>query len=414
VELPSQLQLYNEVFNGVNYQVGDIKKVVLFPQQSGKLTLDPMEGECIARVRVKRNSSGSPFDAFNDPFFNDPFFGFGGVRDVKFAVRSLPLAINVKPLPADAPPAFSGAVGDLKLEGILDRNSVTANDAVNYKVRIKGNGNIGLIEAPELSLSPDIEQYDPKVLDDLSYGVKGASGSRTFEYLLIPRFQGEYEIPSVEFVYFDPKRKRYISLNTLPEQIEVRKGAGGTTAAVSGAAKSDFQLLNREIRFIKTSEPDLSIGDVELHNKSMYWALLLLPLVILGGLVWFNRKRFNEMANATEFRSRKASRNAKKRLKQAYTLSRNGEEKNFHEEINRALWQFMSDKLRIPVADLTKDSVKENLTKSGISETLVTQLLSTIEYCEMYSYAGSGSQRSMDSVHNDVVKLISEIEKEYE
>ncbi|MBL0342593.1 MAG: BatD family protein [Bacteroidetes bacterium] len=178
MQMPAQLTLSNETVNGVNFQVGEIKKVVLFPQKSGVLNLEPMEGECIARIQVKRNKSGSPFDIFNDPFFNDPFFSSGGIRDVKFAVKSEPVKITVKELPAGAPESFNGAVGKFNFEGSIDKTKLKENDAVALRLKLTGKGNIKLVEAPELELSPDIEKYDPKISDNINVNEKGASGSR--------------------------------------------------------------------------------------------------------------------------------------------------------------------------------------------------------------------------------------------
>jgi oxygen tolerance protein BatD len=407
IELPSQLQLYNEVYNGINYQVGDIKKVIVFPQHSGNLVLDPMEGECIARIRVKRNNTSNPSNPFNDPFF-----GFRGVRDVKLAVKSIPVIIKVKELPSGAPQGFSGAVGKFSIEGLADKSTLRANDPITFRIKIKGNGNINLINAPPLDLSPDIEQYDPKVNDNISYSNRGASGSRTFEFLLIPRYQGVFEIPPVEFAYFDINKKRYVTLNTKKVLLKIEKGLKGSAATVAGSRKADFQLLNREIRFIKITSPNFDSAGKHFFGSGYFWLLLIAPLVFLSGLIFYRRKLAIDNADLTGLKSKKARKIAKKKLKYAFQLLQKNDEKLFYEEVTKAIWEFIGNKLRIPVSELSRDNVTKNLLTVGYNENTIKELMKVLEYCEMSSYSGTANKRNMNEIYESVVNVISSIENE--
>jgi len=413
IELPSQLQLYNEVYNGVNYQVGDIKKVVLYPQQTGTLVLDPMEGECIARVKVKRGSSNSPFDVFNDPFFNDPFLGFGGVRDVKLAVKSNPVQIKVKELPKNAPGSYSGAVGKFSIESIIDNTTVKANDAITVRIKISGRGNLNLIDAPALKLSTDIEQYEPKISDKILVNDRGSSGSRTFEYLLIPRYPGMYEIPPTIFTYFDVLKKQYVRLSTKSIQLKIEKGSEASSAVIAGTAKSDFQLLNREIRFIKTNVPNFDKSDRIFYGSGLFWTLILFPVLLFIGLLAMIKKRKNELADVVGAKSKRATKLARKKLKLAAKLMQGGDERAFYEEVTRASWGFIGDKLKIPVSDLSKSNATIKLQESGVHDDTINRIMELIEYCEQSNYAGQKVSMNMEEVYSSVETVISKIEDEY-
>ncbi len=411
IQLPQQLRLYNEVYKGVNYRVGEIKKVVLFPQQSGTLTIDPMEGECIARIPVKRNRSGNPFDIFNDPFFNDPFFGSGGVRDVRFAVKSDPIKIQVKGLPPNPPVSFNGAVGKFAIEGTIDKTQVKSNDAVNFRLRVNGKGNLKLLEAPVLETGQEIESYDPKVTDNISTTEKGSSGTRTFEYLLIPRHQGKYQIGPVEFSYFDLDKRDYVTLKTPAYTLEVERGKDGASA-LSLSGKSDFKVIGRDIRFIKTHQPDFNAIDSDFYGSWFFYVLSLLPFAGIFGLILLRKHHLSINSDAAAVKSRKATRMARKRLEIASKYLRTGDQAAFYNESARAIWGYLGDKLRIPPATLNKDSASAGLLRRNVSESLVNELSQLLDTCEYARFARMADDAKPDQIYSRTVSLITRIEDE--
>jgi hypothetical protein len=411
LELPAQLQLRNEVYNGVNYQVGEIKKLIIYPQQSGVLTIDPIEGEVVARIQVKRTRSNNPFDVFNDPFFNDPFFGAGGFRDIRYAAKSDPVKITVKELPPNAPASFKGAVGKFTLDAGIDKLNPKANDAVTLKMKISGNGNLKLLEAPDFAIPGDIESYDPKISDNISFSSKGATGSRSFEYLMIPRVPGKYELGEVEFSYFDPSRKAYTTLRKGPFTLNVAKGADGGYVS-AGTGKSDFKVLGRDIRFIKTAEPDfISLGN-RFAGSWIFWVLVLLPVVLFCGAVVYYKKHQESMQNVAAWRSRKAGQAARKRLSGAKKLLDSGNTAAFYESASRALWEYAGHKLHLETSKLNREIVAERLAATGTRGELITRFGELIDKCEMSRFAGAAFQQSPAEVYNEAVELITRIENE--
>ncbi|HMT30021.1 MAG TPA: BatD family protein [Bacteroidia bacterium] len=411
MQMPSQLTLYQESVNGVNYQVGEIKKVVLFPQQSGTLTLEPMEGECIARIQVKRNKTGSPFDIFNDPFFNDPFFGSGGIRDVKFAVKSDPIKITVKELPANPPSSFTGAVGRFTFDGNLDKSNIKSNDAVSLKLKLTGKGNIKLAEGPVLELSPDIEKYDPKISDNITVNEKGASGSRTFEYLLIPRQKGTYNFGPIEFTYFDLDKKNYVTLKTRPFSLNVEKGVDGGSATTM-SSKAEFQVLGRDIRFIKTGVPEFTDGDDDFYGSWLFWILTVTPFIGIALLVQYRKRHLALNSDLSLVKSRKATKMARKRLETADKLLKAGNQSGFYDEVGKAIWGYLSDKLKLPVSVLTKESVVDSLKEAGVGSETINKMISTLDTCEYARFGRMEGGDGAEKIYQETVNLITKIEDE--
>ena len=410
MQMPPQVQLHNEVINGVTYSVGELRKVLLFPQQSGTLTLDPMQVECIARIPVKRKQSNNPFDIFNDPFFNDPFFG-SGASDMKVAIKSAPVKITVKPLPSGAPEFFNGAVGHLSFEAALDKSETRTNDPVTLKIRISGKGNLKLIDAPVLNLPSDIESYDPKVNENVTSNVSGSSGTKIFEYLLIPRHQGTYEIDPVSFCYFDLDKRQYISFHSPRFELKVAKGSD-ESAAVSGASKSDIQVLGNDIRFIKTGPLHLNITGNTFYLSWRFFALFLLPFIIALLAYFWNRKNRELNSNIGLVKSRKANKMARKRLALAGKLLQPKDREKFYDEIFKALWGYISDKLGIPPADLSKESASLALREKKVSEESVKKIMEAISYCEFARFAPQDGSSSQENMYRDAIAIISNMENE--
>lgn len=406
VELPDQLQLTQEVIDGVSYRVGEIKKLILFPQQSGTLTIDPMEVKCIARVRVKSRS--------NDPwgFFDDPFFG-GGVRDVAYEFKSQPLKVNVKSLPGNAPAGYQGAVGDFNFEARLDKNETKVNEAVNLRIKINGSGNLKLVPAPEINFPQDLESYDPKITENFRAGAEGLSGNKTCEYLIIPRHEGEYELDAVSFSWYDPGKKQYITRTAGPFKIKVGKGKG-SGQAVSGAeavSKSEFHELGQDIRYIKVKTPAFSTsGQSGFYGSPLFFTLGVAPLILFGGLVFWQKRDERLRADITGMRMRKATSQAQKRLANAARLMKNRENDKFYEEVLRSLWGYMSDKFLIPVAELSRDKAAAILAGKNLDPALITEFTRAVDECEMARYAGSYAGSDPASVYQKAEKVINGIE----
>ncbi|MFN5325392.1 MAG: BatD family protein [Bacteroidota bacterium] len=412
MEMPKQMTLYNENVNGTPYQVGEIKKVVLYPQQSGILTIDQMAGECVARVRVNRNRSNNPFDIFNDPFFSDPFFGSGGVRDVPYAIKSDPVKITVKELPSGAPAGFNGAVGEFSLETLLDREKVKTNDAVNLRIKLTGRGNLKLIESPFSTIPEEFESYDPKVGDQISIGSRGATGTRTFEHLLIPRVPGNYQLGPIDFAYFNPETEAYVSLSSPPIKLEVEKGKGDTSPIVSSGGKSDFRIIGRDIKYIKASSGKIEKAHQRFFGTWYFYLLTLVPITAMIALAITKRKQIAMKSDAVGYKSRRANAMAIKRMKEAERNMMQGENGKFYEETGKAIWTYLSDRLRIPVSELSNEHVVAELKKAGATDSTADSFKLLLETCEFARFAGASPSTEPKLIYDQTIKLITDAEKE--
>ncbi|MCC6599088.1 MAG: protein BatD [Crocinitomicaceae bacterium] len=407
IELPQQPQFQRENVNGVIYNVADIKKTILFPQRSGILTVDAMKGEVVARVPVKQQQrSRNPFDAF----FNDPFFG-QSAQDISLQIGSQPLSITVKELPEGAPASFNGAVGNFSLKADFDKKEVRAHDAVNLKIEISGKGNIKLLDAPSIKCPPDFERYDPKILTNASASSAGVNGNKTFEYLMIPRTMGEYKINVGDFTFFNPSTKNYVTIPGFETVLSVAKGDENNSSTVSGYTKSDLQMLGKDIRFNKVNTPSFVVSKGLFYRSATFYTLVLLPPALLF-LLLVSRKKTEELRqNVSLMKSRKANKVAMKRLSAAKKFLAAGKSEEFLDEMFRTLWGFVSDKLQIPVADLSKENVAAILAVKNVKSHTTEQLLQAIDACEIARFAKSKALPNED-IYKIGIEIISLLEEE--
>ncbi len=393
-----------ERVGGVNFRTVVLKKVLLLPQRSGKLKIDPMEMEFDVRLAVQNNRRRR--DIFDD------FFGRGSYKDFKYTAKSRAVTINVKPLPEDAPPSFYGAVGKLNMEAWLDRGQTVINDPVTLKIKISGKGNLKLLDPPDIEFPPGIESYDPKTADNISSKQTQMSGNVIFEYLLIPRNAGEYKINPIEFTYFDLDKKNYVTQTSETFIIKVAKGDGGEAGTiVTGVNKEAIQYLGKDIRFIKGGPVLFAKGNEMLFGSFTFWSLLCSPVVLfLFLLLW--KKRTEELnKNQVLLRTRQATKLARKRLAAAKSNMNGKSSDKFHDEITKGLWGYLADKLAIPAADLTKDSVRAVLNEKGIEEAKIERFLRVIDESEFARYSqSSGESAERSRIYNDAVEAIGDLE----
>jgi hypothetical protein len=408
VPMAQQLEFRSENYDGVNYKVADIKKVILFPQRSGTLNIDPMEGEVIARVQIKsQQRSNDPFDIFTDPFGNNPFMR--NVQDIKVSLKSEPIKITVRDLPAGAPAGFTGAVGKFTYEASLDKKETTAHDAVNLKIKISGKGNVKLIDDPKIEFPPDFETYDPKENVSANVTSSGVSGTKTFEYLLIPRNAGNFKIPVTPFSYFDLEKKQYVQIPAPDINLKVGKGSETSTTVVTGVSKTDVQILGKDIRFIKTSEPQFESNSGPLFNSPLFYTLTLTPAIFFLGLLFVRRRNESMAGNVRLVKSQRANKVAMKRLSEAKKFMLANEREKFLDEMFKALWGFISDKLQIPVSDLSKETAAKALHDRHIPDGLIAQFTDTVDTCEFARFAG-GMADNIESIYKKGIDTITQLE----
>jgi hypothetical protein len=408
ISMPQQLQFHTENYDGSNYNVAEIKKMVVFPQRAGILELDPMEGEVIARVQAKKQQRNS-----NDPFsqlFNDPFFNFNQWQDMKVALKSDAVKITVRELPSNAPAAFNGAVGKFNLDVSLDKKETKAHEAVTLKIKISGKGNLKLLDPPKVEFPADFETYDPKISSNITATTAGVTGSKTFEFLVIPRNAGEYKIPVGGFSFFNLDKKQYESVPSQDLILKVEKGNETITTTVTGVSKSDVQLLGKDIHFIKTNHPAFIRGSGSFFGSALFYALMSAPAFLFGALLVF-RKRYMEMqGNIGLLKSQRANKVAKKRLSAAQKYLASNNKEKFLDEMFKALWGFVSDKLQIPVSELSKESASQALRSKNISEALIGQFIETIDNCEFARFA-PGMAASNEEIYKKGIDVISKLEQ---
>lgn len=399
VDLPSQKQWTLEHYNGRNYNTTVYSQYVLFPQQSGKLEIPSITFEGTISQMV---ASADPFDAF---------FNGGSYVNVKKNIVTPKLSINVKELPAGKPANFSGGVGEFTLSSSISTQELKTNDAVTLKLVISGTGNMKLINTPEVGFPQDFEIYDPKVDNKFNLTRSGLAGNKVIEYLAIPRHAGTYTIPPVEFSYFDLKSQTYKTLKTDAYTLNVAKGEGNSDQVVANFTnKEDLKVLGKDIRYIKTGEVALSKKDDYLFGSLTYWLWYLVPMVLFIVFLVVYRKQAMENANVAKVRTKKANKVATKRMKLAGKLLSDKNIAAFYDEVLKALWGYISDKLNIPVSQLSKDNIEEELTRYGVADDLIKSFINTLNECEFARYAPGNQNEAMDKVYESAIDVISKME----
>ena len=405
VEAPTNIEFQRENVDGNIYYSAVLRKYVLIPQQAGSITIDPAELVCVVNVRVAPTGGASIFDSF-----------FENQRTIRKRVMTDPYTINVSPLPAGAPATFGGGVGKFSISASLSKDSLMTHEAASLVITVKGKGNISLLEAPEVSFPPDMEVYDTKVSERTDKGTGGTSGSKIYEYPFIPRSHGDFEIPAIRYSYYDINAGRYVTLSTQPVRYHVDKGkddpATQPGTAVQGVNRSGVKSLNEDIRFITTKMPSMSSKGRFFVFSTGYW-MLLAGLALLAFILWLAfRKMAARRADVAGTRTRKASKMAVRRLRQAGEFLKQNLYTAFYEELHKALVGYISDKLNIAVADFSKDTVAQQLAENGISEDLAGEFVGLIDACEFARYSPDAGHDAMEAHYQNAVKVISSIESD--
>ncbi|MFQ8827285.1 MAG: protein BatD [Alistipes sp.] len=393
-----------ETLNGKVYDARVVKEVLLYPQQSGTLHIEQSSMTVVAQIVVQsRSHSQSLFD---------DFFGGQSVQEVRKNLSAAPVPVTVRDFPAGAPASFNGAVGKFQLNGSLDKQTVTANASDTYLLKLSGSGNLPLIQAPKPELPASFESYgNGKSTESLSHNASGISGYKQFEFPFIPgrraitRFLGRVR-------YFDPDAAKYVTLTTPPFGVEVlpdSTGGGSGGGIVSGIGREDLKILDSDIRFIRLGDSGLSRKGSLLFGSAAYFGMLAVLLALFVAVYLYLKKHLRDMRNVTLVRNRKASKVALQRLRAAHDHMAAREEKQFYEEMLRALWGYMSDKLNIPVANLTKDNIREEILRRGISAELANHYIGIISDCEYAQYSPSASVQ-MTELYGEAVRMLSKFE----
>lgn len=389
-----------EHYKGHNYSTTVYRQFVLFPQQSGKLFIDPAQFQMTVGKPVQ---SADPFDAF--------FNGGSSVIEIKKSIATPKIAINVNPLPAGKPADFSGGVGEFNISSSINSQQLKTNDAITIKLVISGTGNLKLISNPEIKFPEDFEVYDPKVDNQVRLTREGLTGNKVIEYLAIPRHAGTYKIPGVSFSYFDIRSKSYKTLKTEEYIINVEKGAGNADQVIANFTnKEDLKVLGEDIRFIKQNDVTLHPKGSFFYGTTGYWLFYIIPA--LAFIIFFivYRKQAAENANVAKMRTKKANKVATKRMKLAGKLLSENKKDAFYDEVLKALWGYISDKLNIPVSRLSKDNIEEKLRNHGVSEELIQEFLNALNDCEFARFAPGDESQAMDKVYSSSIEVISKME----
>ena len=401
IETPPLRSLDNEVIDGVQYGTGVIQRFVLYPQIAGEIRIEPAEMTALVQERTT---------AARDPFFNDPFFDsfFSSVSTVPRKITTQPLTVKVRPLPEPRPADFHGAVGSFTIESSVSATDAKLNDAVTLTVTLKGSGNLNLAGEPVISFPQGIEKYDPKVTVRSS-GI--SAGSKVFEYLLIPRNTGTFEIPPVSYSVFDPGQEKYVTLRTGGFTLNVT----GTPGQEEGAAPvyipgEDVKYIGQDIRFIRNGNGRLTTLSSPLVASLHYWLWFALALFIALLVLVIRKQQIRRNADKAGMRNRRAAKNARKRLSRATALLKSGKKEEVNAEVARALWGYLGDKLRIDQSDLTREKCYTALRERKADEEMITELDRILTATEYSQYAPVSEVESPAALCERAALLIGKLD----
>ena len=403
IDLPQDRTMQPDNYEGVNYYTYDLRKVLLFPQETGKVTIEPMSCDVIVRVRSAQQRPRSFFDDFFDTY-----------QEVSKTVTTSKVNLTVESLPQPKPTDFSGLVGKLSLSTKVSTTEVEANQPITITLKLQGSGNLKMLKNPTLQFPQDFETYEPKATNNFNTTDAGLSGSKTIEYLVIPRHDGDFVIPAATISYFDVASDSYKTLSTEPISIRVNKG----TQSVSNApivsnftGQEKVEVLATDIRYINTGEPNIKPVGRMIVGSMFFWLFYIISLVITIGLIIIFRKQARDNANVALMRNKKANKVARRRLKVAEREYKAGNKDTFYDEILKALWGYLSDKLSIPVSELNKDNISLRLSQRGVEDAFIQEFVKLLNDCEFERYAPIGNKESaMRHTFESTEKLISTLE----
>ena len=409
----TKLKQSTKVINGHEYIVADISKYAIFPQKSGKLTIEATNMKGVAQVKVEGSQRRSR-DPFDD-FFNDPFFN-RNVKNIEVLLNSKPITVNVKALPqAGKPESFDGAVGDFSFTSSIDNDSINANDAISISLKLTGTGNLELIKAPTINFPGDFETYEPKISNNIKTSNRGVSGNKKIEYLAIARNPGDFTIGQIDFSYFNPADKKYHNINAGPYNIHVIKGKNGNSSGISysSSAQEDIRFIGQDIRHIKQSEMILKPKGEFLFGTSLYYLLVALPIIALFIFVLVYRKSEKRKGNVKLMKTRKANKLARTKLKKAEKLMNAGNNKEFYDEIAQAIWGYISDKFHITQAEMSIENVQDTLRSKDTEEGVISGFVDVLNNIEFVRFAPGDSSSKMKSIYEESLNTITMAERAF-
>lgn len=397
IDLPQQKTIKYERVNGRNYGTVVWSQYVLFPQKTGKLTVPAINFEADV---VQQDRSIDPFDAF--------FNGGSSIVHINKTIVAPAVELQVDPLPT-RPANFSGAVGSqFNISGTLTPEQVDANDAISLRLVVNGVGNMKLMKAPTVQWPKDFESYDPKTNDKTRVGTNGASGNIVYDYTAVPRHGGHYSIPPVEFCYFDTNSKSYRTIRTDSFHVAVAKTIGSVSRRATN--QEDLTVLNSDIRYIKTAPARVKSSGTTFFAKPAYILSYVGALLLFLMLVALFYRQAKANSNIARQRGKKASKAASRRLKNASKLLKQGNAKAFYEELTHALWGYVGDKLNLPVKDLSKENVSEQLAQRGVGEESLERFFHVLSDCEFAQYAPGDPSATMDKLYADASEVINQLD----
>ncbi len=398
---------YTETIDGKRYNVSDIRTIAVYPQKSGQVKISPLEADLVVQILVQQQQPST-----GDPFF-DAFFGGSTThaQNMDLHIASNTVNLKVRELPQSGKPDnFSGLVGNFSIASELTRDKVSADDATNLKITISGNGNLQYINAPDLHFPADIDVHEPKIIDNIKTTIGGVSGSRTFEYILIARNPGTYELPAAEFSYYDKTKEKYQTIEGKTFTLQVDKSKGGTQTIFTSANKKDIKMLGNDIRHIRTDVIPTK-KSTSFFGTWQYILLLLLPFVLLLIFYAIVRKKRADQQNIVLLKDKKAAKTAKKRLQKAAVLLKANKQQEFYEEISQVLWGYVSDKFHIPLGQLSIDTAEEKLAQHHMNAQSIQVFMDTLRTCEYVRFAPN-SDMTPEKMYEQTFRFITQIEQE--
>ena len=397
-ESAQNVQFERENVGGTIYNAAVLRRYMLIPQRTGSVTIDPAEMVCQIRV-LGDSGPRSFFDSFFDSY-----------QTLRRRLKTDPVKIQVKPLPEGAPASFAGGVGDFKMNAVVSKQGLKAHEAASLVVTITGRGNISMLEAPRISFPPDFEVYDLKSTEKIS--ADGTSGTKTFEFPFIPRSHGDFTIEPIRYSYYDIAKGRYVTLSSEPLSISVERGeevdAGGVV--VPGVARQGVRNLAEDIRFIHTGAAGLRKEGAFFAGSLLYWLLLAAIALVTLLLAFLFRAAAARRRDVVGMRNRRANKMARTRLHQAGDYLKRNLNSAYYEELHKAVLGYVSDKLTIPAADLSKERIAEAFAERGVESSLSDRLLHILDACEFARYAPDTEQAEREELYNEALSVISELE----